>query len=180
MRTSLPALVLAGALAFAASPARAQLPEYEAKAEFLERFTRFVEWPPASTAEAARPFVIGIAGKDPFGAVIDRMATSRRIQGRDVRVQRLTDPAAAARCDLVFIAASEARRLESILAVTASRPILTVGDTPGFAAAGVVINLVSEDDRIGFEVNEGAAARSGLRLSARLLKLAHLVDGGKR
>lgn len=159
-----------------ASPAAAQVPEYEAKSEFLERFTRFIDWPPGSPAEQpGTPFVIGVVGRDPFGRYLDALAT-RTIKGKPVRVRRLsgsTDVAAC--CHLLFISASEARDLPAILARTAERPVLTVGDTQGYGEAGVLINLVSDGGRIGFEVNDGAVRRSGLKFNSKLLRLARIV-----
>ena len=173
-RSVLPLLALVLALA---SPAASQVPEYEAKSEFLERFTRFIDWPPGSSAEApGTPFVIGVVGRDPFGPYLDALA-ARPIKGKRVRVRRLpgNSPDLAGCCHLLYIAASEARELPRIVSRLADRPVLTVGDTRGFAEAGVLINLVEDGGRIGFEVNEPAVRRSGLKFNSKLLRLARLV-----
>jgi hypothetical protein len=53
---------------------------------------------------------------------------------------------------------------------------VTVGDTPGFGEAGVMLNLyVSNDRRVRFEANTSAAARAGIRLHSQLLRLARIV-----
>lgn len=175
LRLAVAALTLA---AVPAGPASPQPAEYEVKAEFLERFTRFVEWPSGSSAtDPDTPFVIGVLGRDPFGSLLDDLASSRKIKGKPVRVRRLTRAEEAGACDLLFIASSEEPRLRGVLSVTGDRPILTVADTPGFAEAGVLINLFAEGERVGFEVNEPAVRRSGLRVSSRLLRLARLVEG---
>ena len=159
-----------------AAPVRAQVPEYEAKSEFLERFTRFIEWPAGSSAEdPSTPFVIGVVGRDPFGPYLDALAT-RTIKGKSVRVRRLSGTTELAGCcHLLFIAASEARDLPRILERTAARPVLTVGDTKGYGEAGVLINLVADGGRIAFEVNESAVRKSGLKFNSKLLRLARLV-----
>jgi hypothetical protein len=159
-----------------AAPAAAQVPEYRLKAEFLERFTRFIEWPPGATPDDPRaPFVIGLYGGDPFGPYLDELAATRTIKGRRVRVREVADAAQAEGCQLLFIAAGGGRGLEELVARTESKPILTVGDTPGFAEKGILINFYVEEERIAFEINEAAARRSGLRFSSRLLKLARIV-----
>jgi len=76
---------------------------------------------------------------------------------------------------LVFIAASEQRQLPAILRELEGRGVLTVGDTPGFAESGVVLNLVMKDQRVRFEANAAAAARARLRLSSHLLRMARMV-----
>jgi hypothetical protein len=168
-------LLLALVLALAA-PASAQVPEYEAKSEFLERFTRFIEWPAGSSAEAAgSPFVIGVVGRDPFGPYLDALG-ARTIKGKSVRVRRLAGTTEIAGCcHVLYISASESKELPKILARTAERPVLTVGDTDGYGAAGVLINLVAEGGRIAFEVNEPAVKRSGLKFNSKLLRLARPV-----
>ena len=47
------------------SPVRAES-EYDVKAAYLYKFTKFVEWPEAAFASAEAPFVIGVIGRDPF------------------------------------------------------------------------------------------------------------------
>ena len=55
-------------------------------------------------------------------------------------------------------------------------PILTVGETPGFAEHGGVIRFVLEDNRVRFEVNVEAAHQADLTISSRLLTLARIVQ----
>jgi hypothetical protein len=159
----------------------AQVPEYKLKAEFLERFTRFIDWP-ADDAAPARPFVIGVFGENPFGTWLEELAASRRIQGRPVRVEEVRDPARAAQCQVLFITSSQKGRLAQILSSTADKPVLTVGDTDGFADRGVLINFYVSDDNMRFEINDAAVKKSGLRLSSKLLKLARVIhlDEGSR
>jgi hypothetical protein len=169
----------AAAVLLCVAPAVSQVPEYEAKAEFLERFTRFIDWPAGSMSEDPQtPFVIGVLGRDPFGRYLDAVASSRRIKGKAIRVRRLESAEDATACHLLFVSGSESRELVRILARTEKRPILTVGDTPGYAAAGVLINLVTSEERITFEINEAAARKSGLAFSSKLLRIAKLVGEG--
>jgi hypothetical protein len=151
-----------------------QAPEYHVKAEFLERFTRFIDWP--AGGEGHGPFLIGVIGENPFSGFLDEIAGERRIKGRLVEIRRLTDPTQVDACQVVFICASERDHLRRILSRTESKPILTIGDTAGFAAAGVLINFYMSNETVRFEMNESAIERSGLKVSARLLKLARIVD----
>jgi hypothetical protein len=161
-----------------AAPLGAQVPEYQLKAEFLERFTRFIEWPAESrVADPAAPFVIAIIGRNPFGAFLDTLATGRRIKGKPVVVRQLAGPEQAADCDLLFIAGGEHARLKEILSRTAGRPILTVGDGDEYARSGVLFNFSDTGDQVAFEISEPAVKKSGLSVSSRLLRLARRVDG---
>ena len=56
-----------------------------------------------------------------------------------------------------------------------SRPILTVSDQADFAADGGAIELLSENNRIRFDVNLQTVRDSGLKMSSKLLQLARQV-----
>ena len=58
---------------------------------------------------------------------------------------------------------------------------LTVSDIDGFVDAGGGIGLVTEDDRIRFDINRNTLDRIHLDVSAQLLKLARrLIERGGR
>jgi hypothetical protein len=159
----------------AAAEAPRELPEYTLKAEFVERFTRFVEWPETALGDPNVPFVIGVWGQSPFESYLDQLAASRRIKGHPVWVLSVGRIEDLDHCQLVFISGSTRGALLRVLGRTAGRPILTVADTSGFGEAGVIINFFKDEDRLRFEVNEAAAERTGLRLGAQLLQLARMV-----
>jgi hypothetical protein len=151
--------------------------EAEVKAEFLERFTRFIDWPPSAFAGQTAPFVVCLMGNHPFGDYIDKMVRDRLIKDRPTLLRRPTEAVETLGCHLLFVAGSEDKRLAKVLAHTAERPILTVSDTRGFAARGVLVNFYRDDKKVRFEINAAAAKRSGLKFSSKLLKLGKLVGG---
>jgi hypothetical protein len=152
--------------------------EYRLKAEFLERFTRFVEWPAgALPADVGAPFRLCVLGSDPFGGALDELARSRRVGGRPIAIARLAGVDAVGGCHLLFVAGSERGRLAEVVAVARRERALTVGDSEGFGAAGILINLYVAEQKIGFEINERAAREAGFEVSAKLLKLARRVGG---
>ena len=55
-------------------------------------------------------------------------------------------------------------------------PVLTVGESEGFAAQGGCVNFYIEANKIRFEVNLQAAKQQHLRISAKLLALARIVQ----
>ena len=92
------------------------------------------------------------------------------------RGPRIGSTAEIPECHILFISGSYKERLKEILACTRNRPILTVGDTEGFAEEGVLINFYLVGSKIKFEINEKAVQESGLVMSYRLLSLARIVD----
>jgi hypothetical protein len=163
-----------------ASPAWAQESrklEYEVKAAFLVKFGMFVDWTTNKTAAAAnpKPFVIGILGADPFGAGFDVAVQKEKIGGRPVQVRRAQSPAELDDCQLVFISSSDEATLAKWIAHFAGKGVLTVGESPGFAAGGGMIGFVKVDGKVRFEINSPVAEQSGLRVSAKLLQLSRPV-----
>jgi hypothetical protein len=150
--------------------------EYELKAAFLLNFGRFVEWPSSAFASSTSPFVLGIAGEDPLGARIDEVVAGRTIGGRTVQVLRLNDLDEATRCHIVFVSrALPPARVAQLLGRLKGRSVLTVGESPGFPHRGGVINFTLEDGTVRFEVSQSNAEHNQLKVSSKLLGLAHLV-----
>jgi len=172
----LAALLIAGELASASSLfAQTSKPnEYEVKATYLYNFARFVEWPD-SAAPKDEVFTICVLGQDPFGRALDEILQGERINGTAVVARRLTKPQDAVNCRVVFISLSEETRLNEILATLDKARVLTVSDIPQFALRGGMIQFVSAEKRIRFEVNLSNAGDAGLRLSSELLKVAVAV-----
>jgi hypothetical protein len=171
-----PAGLLAVLLAVGApSRALASELEYQVKAEFMERFTRFIDWPEASFPAPDAPFVFCTVGEASFEGYLERLAAEHKVKGRPIVVRRISSSAQAEGCHLLFIAQSEQEHLKEILPQVAGKPILTVGDTSGFASAGVMINFYVERDFVRFEINMSAARKAGLKFSSKLLKLGRIV-----
>ena len=56
------------------------------------------------------------------------------------------------------------------------KPVLTVGDSQGFAERGVLINLFEESGYLRFDINMAAVQASPLKFSSRLLRLGRQVQ----
>jgi hypothetical protein len=150
--------------------------ESQVKAAYLYNFGKFITWPGdrASTPDSLN---ICVLGKDPFGAVLDSTVAGESIGGRKITVSKLSRVDEATSCSILFISSSEQKRLGSILVAAQRLDVLTVSDMPHFAEQGGMIAFVTEDGKIRFEVNLGAAQQSHLALSSELLKVATRVIG---
>jgi hypothetical protein len=151
--------------------------EYEVKAAFLFNFSKFVEWPEGTFASAADRITICVLGQDPFGTLLDDAVRDKRVNGREIAVQKTASVSRVAGCHIVFIASSEQGRLDEILARLADHPLLTVTDSESGAERGAIIELTVDDKRVRFEVNLNAVRRARLKLSSQLLKVAVRLIG---
>ncbi|MDA8137420.1 MAG: YfiR family protein [Desulfobacteraceae bacterium] len=155
--------------------AQQQVGEYQIKAAFLYNFAKFVDWPACNACNDSDFFIIGILGDDPFREEIEAIA-GKSVKEKRLAIERSATLEGLKNCQVIFISASAKTDLPRILKKLKDQPVLTVGDTPGFAEAGVMINLYTADNKIRFEINPAAADQAGLKISSQLLKLARIVE----
>ncbi len=161
------------ALAAGEAAASAAPSEYEVKAAFLLNFARLVEWPAASLAPGS-PLALCVLGSSPFGGALDRVFSGKQVQGREVEIR--STEVSAADCHMVFVPGRAGDRGRQLLEATRGRSVLVVGESEGYAADGAAINLYESGGKIRFEVNRQAARAARLKVSAKLLGLARIVE----
>jgi hypothetical protein len=152
--------------------------ERRVKAALLYRLTNYVEWPPAAFAGPDAPFAIGIAGASLLAAELTEFAAGRRVLNRPLIVyRRARSPDAIRSAQLIFVGRDEAAQLSSIVR-SAPPSALIVTESEDGLRNGSVINFIIVDGQVRFEVSLEAAQRRNLRLSSRLLSVAHTVHTG--
>jgi hypothetical protein len=153
--------------------------EYQVKAAYLYNFAKFVEWPGQCFTNDNSPLVIGVFGQNPFGTALEAIARDHRINGRPIVVKMVESTTDMAGVHLMFIGASEDKRVAEMMNSLKDASTLTVGESDQFMAAGGMIGFVREADKVRFVIDDKAAERHGLKISAQLLKLATSVHKGK-
>jgi hypothetical protein len=145
------------------------------QAAFINQFTQLTEWP--ANAITGDVFVIGIIGKSDMQQALEALARDNvKMKGKRINIRVIEQLSEVDGCQLLFIAGSEKSRLSDILNAVKNKPILTIGDTKGFAKNGVMINLGNRGETVQFMVNPRSATDAGLRFSENLLKLAEIVE----
>lgn len=169
-------------LLFATSTLTAQRPvfaEPEVKAVFLFNFAQFVQWPDSAFGDQRAPFVIGILGEDPFGRVLDDVIKGEIVQGRRFVVERFRRVEDVGVCHILFVSQFTPEQYTSIFTMLVGRPILTVGESEAFAAAGGIIRFLTDQRRIRLRVNVDAARAASLTISSNVLRSADVVGMGR-
>src|SRR5262249_35131266 len=128
------------------------------------------------------PLVFTILGEDDLAASLAGVLSSKSVNGRSVFVRFARRPQDAKGSQMLYVAATEVPQMKDVLAAVDGTPVLTVSDAPGFAVHGGMVGFTTDADRVRFEVNLQHAEKTGLKLSAKLLALARLVqdDPGAR
>lgn len=157
--------VFGGALLLAA-PAPAQVRDVEMKAAYIYNFVQFTSWPPERERERQRE-------RDTLSVCAERASVlwpalhaynGRQVGGRAWRLQDSAAHPGGAGCDLLVLGRAAEPQ--------AAPGLLVVRDGAG---AGAAITLVDDDEQLRFDVDTREAARAGLRLSSKLLRLARNV-----
>jgi hypothetical protein len=146
--------------------------EYNVKAVSLYAFGRYVTWPETVFAGPTSPFIIGVLGGNPFGDALSRIAAKKNLNGRPIEIRLLATPDEGLVCHIVFVTRSVAKDLEAkVFALYSDKPVLLVGESPGFAERGGVINFYQSGANVRFELNPERGVKSKLSLDAKLLSL---------
>lgn len=152
--------------------------EYAVKAAYLYKFAGYVDWPSTSFPNATTPLTIGVVGADRLVAELARQLAGLSVGDHPVSVTPLRPSDAFNGVQILFIGREENPMLKRLLAGVEARPVLTVTEAAGALGDGSVINFVTTDNRVRFEISLVAAQRNGLKVSSRLLGVAQQVQTG--
>lgn len=148
------------------------------KAAYLYKFLAYVDWPPAAFPQTDAPYVIGVVGDEAVAGELVRISAGRTVNNRRLVVRQLKPGDPLTGIHMLYIGAGDAARQAQMLKQAQQKPVLTVTDGGDEAPSGSVINFRMIDARIRFDVYLVAAERNDLKLSSRLLSVAHTVHSG--
>jgi hypothetical protein len=150
--------------------------EYELKAIYLYNFLQFVQWPrdkcPLPDGKAQE---IGVLGDSAFKPVLKALQEKLKTKNQYLQLTfygPYHEGMDLSNCCLLFISASEQEKLPGILDSLGDKPVLTVADSDTFITPGVMITLVSHQNKIRWAIDREPVNRAGLRLSSKLLDIA--------
>jgi hypothetical protein len=154
--------------------------EYRVKAAYLFNFLKFVEWPEEAFADPLAPIVIGIVGNNPFGNALPQVVLGKTVQGRDLVIRQYHVGEDLRGSHILFIGASEKKRLPQILSSLRGSSVLTVADMDRFLDAGGMILFSFEGNHVRFTIDVNATNQARLKLSSKLLSVARAAGGNGR
>jgi hypothetical protein len=146
----------------------------QVEAAFLRNFARYVSWPDNTFAEESSPWNVCILGRDPFGEVLEKTFKGRTEQGRRFETFRAEALGELPSCQIVFVAYKGGAKRRAALSELKNRPVLTVGDAPGFLREGGIIQFQVED-YVKISVNLDQARSASLKIHTKMLEVTHEV-----
>ena len=162
---------IAVSAALSGSAAAADSVEYAVKAAYLVKFIPFINWPDDVFASPDQPVTICVLGDDPIGGKIDA-AAGQKAGDRLIAVKHVTAYDPAANCQLLFLGLGPAA--PDAMAAVKDKHVVTVTDS-GTSLRGI-ISFVIADNHVRFDIDDAAAEAEHIRISSKLLELAHAVN----
>ncbi len=152
-----------------------EISKQEIQTALIIKFTEFIKWPDSSFERDSEWFTIAVLGENDYEGLFESF-TDRIVQDKKIRVVYYTDDKEIGKVQMLIVSRSARKQSDKLLERLAGLPILTIGDFPGFAEIGGIINFYQKpDNRIGFEINMDAKNLSGIKISSYLLRLAKIV-----
>jgi hypothetical protein len=163
----------------------------EVKAGFILNFVRYTTWPVPVNEGGVTPCRVTVVGDHLLAEHLEAMVQrSGPVDGRALEITPVRTLAAARpeerdtltnvlmRSHVVYVTDSRLDDVLPLLPRLASAGVLTIGEGAGFAAAGGMIGLWRDGERVVFDANPDVIRESPIAVSARVLKLARLVTTG--
>jgi hypothetical protein len=147
--------------------------ERRVKAAFIYKFASYVEWPENTFASPTSPIVIGVLGDDAMLAELAQVVAGRAIDSHPITVRRIRPAEPVTGLHVLFIGHGE--RARATERAPAGAPLLVITEHEHALDHGSAINFLIVAGRVRFEVAVDNAERRGLKLSSRLLTVAHFV-----
>ncbi|RZJ15292.1 MAG: YfiR family protein [Acidovorax sp.] len=165
--TGLCMLGCAAGLAQAADPVE----ELDLKAAYIFNFIQFIEWQDGDQAIDGE-WSLCVSPFSPLKRHLTALEGKPARKGQPIRV-RLLEPGMLRQCRVLILHSSDIEPvLRALRALPSAHGILTVADEVANNSPEIMITLSQQQSRIVFGVNTEAAARAGLSVSSRLLRLA--------
>ncbi|MGR9051787.1 MAG: YfiR family protein [Gammaproteobacteria bacterium] len=164
-----------GVEAIAAETARVE----RVKAAFVLNIARFVSWPAEALSERGGRLLLCLYRSNPLTEALATIQ-GEEVVGHRIEIGRIQSLADSGLCHMLLIDRNELAYYSSEAASLPERPMLTIADLTeadagGQARPGILVALVRNGARIGFEIDLAKSRRAGLRMSSELLKLATIV-----
>jgi hypothetical protein len=140
------------------------------KAAYIERITRFVEWPEVGKVTSPVEFVIGVYDEDEFYDILNTVFKEKSIKEHKVRIISVKFPEQINTCNICYISSKAKSSINKFIDSANSSGVLLISETPGFSKAGVHINFYIEEEKLKFEINEKSMVSGGFKVSYLLLQ----------
>jgi hypothetical protein len=158
--------------------APAAVPERLVTSALVYNVAKLTEWPAEALGSAATPVTLCLLRERETYQGIFVSIEGKSVKGRTLAISEAVKLSQLEACHLLYLDEFDEPRLPAVLQTLRGRPVLTVGAFDGFAESGGMVGLFLEHNQMQFRINRRAVAQARLALSAQLLRMAQIVNGG--
>ena len=153
--------------------------ENQLKVAYIYNFTKFVDWPENRFDSPNSSIKICVIGQNPFGSLVDELS-SKTAKQRPITIQISNTSDEFTSCHIIYFNQFNYVQHQEAIQSLRSVAVLTISDVPGFIEIGGIIEFIVDEGKIHLAINQEAAQRAGLRISASLMEVAKRVIGVTR
>jgi len=162
-----------------------KIPKQKITALYLYNFLLFVDWPEKAVSNSSTVKVAIYGDSQLYEAMY--LLAGEKIRGKKLAVFSLTKPEALDDSfQVLFVGGEDTQTASEFLKQASGKPILTVGDRPGFSSLGGMVTFKDPSDsqhdakkQERFIINLSAVHKSRLKIRSRLLRMSDIIYDAK-
>ena len=132
---------------------------------YIYNFIKNIQW-----SNVSDKYVIGVFANSTSYDELKGILSVRKFNGKAIEVKKLTSPAQASECHIVFVSQSNGGMVKKIVAGADTKNTLIVSER-GQLNNGAGIAFVLANSKLQFKINQATCKAAGLQISASLLSL---------
>lgn len=168
--------IIASIAVFVSSTGHGEISDYELKAAYIAHITEFVKWPRSSPLKDDNTFSICVFGNHPIEEPLAKLPKLMKVDKRPIIIRRIDYPEDALGCNMLFVPLNENGRITEIQKHIEKGAVLLINEVPSIPSHGQLISIYRDGNRLRIQVYLHKAQDAGFIISARLLKLANIVE----
>ncbi len=138
------------------------------KALFMFNFAKYIDWPSSSPQDE---FIIGIYGNDDIVSELKKLAAARKINNKPIVIKCVKDPSEAKGAHIFYVPQSQSANINKVTTFFNQKPTLIVTDKPSMCSKGALINYITVDGKMKYEVHKQNIMAHNLNVDPKLISL---------
>lgn len=156
-------------------PCYAQSEESVIKAAYIERITRFIEWPNLQFPRDTSTFKICVYKDKELYSILKIALKDKRIKNKEVTVHELTIYENISSYDLCYLSEIPNNEFSSIMSVANNAGVLMLSAGKDYGIKGVHINFYIEENKLKFEINRKSVTAGNFIISSLLMNNSRII-----
>lgn len=141
------------------------------KAAFIYNFARYIEWKQLPDDKIH----FCIVGNETFSKLIKNNLINKKLHKKKIEVIKIGANDTVNSCQITYVATGYEFQIFGLRSYH-PKQVLTIGEGESFAKKYGLIGFYEQGNRLRFAINLNRSRKSGLKISARLLHLAKIVE----